>query len=158
MENPIEPNKDNFLELESAPIEKRVLNFIIDWIFVQLFIFVTTTIIVILFGEKAINFYNNIIKDFYLSKLFVVVIFIFYMGTIEALMKGKSMGKLLTGTKAVNDYDDSEISATTAFYRAIIRIVPFDWLSALGTNCRPFHDSMTRTRVVLDKKEEITLY
>ncbi|HEV8508744.1 MAG TPA: RDD family protein, partial [Chitinophagaceae bacterium] len=70
-----------------------------------------------------------------------------YMGLIEAVFKGRSIGKLITGTIAVNN-DGSRINGQTALLRGLSRAVPFNALSALGSPCYPWHDRWNKTYVV----------
>ena len=69
------------------------------------------------------------------------------MGTTEALTGGRSLGKLITGTRAVNA-DGSAISMQTAFWRGLCRAVPFEAFSALGSPSYPWHDKWTNTYVI----------
>ena len=85
-----------------------------------------------------------------LDRLISLVLYALYMGTIEAVFKGKSLGKLITGTRAVN-LDGSHISAGTAFTRGFSRAVPFCAFSAFGTPCNPWQDRWTNTMVVDEK-------
>ena len=73
------------------------------------------------------------------------------MFLVEALFKGKSLGKLITGTRAVNE-DGSNLSAKTALLRGLSRAVPFNAFSALGTPSYPWHDKWTNSYVI-DEKE-----
>jgi uncharacterized RDD family membrane protein YckC len=73
------------------------------------------------------------------------------MSLIEAMFRGKSIGKLITGTKAVNE-DGSDISFAKAFERGLARMVPFEAFSALGEPSYPWHDKWTKT-FVIDEKE-----
>ena len=56
------------------------------------------------------------------------------MSATEAILNRKSLGKLVTQTRAVI-LDGSQISASTAISRGFSRAVPFCALSALGTPC-----------------------
>ena len=62
-----------------------------------------------------------------------------YMSVTEAIFKGKTIGKLITKTRAFN-LDGSSISSQTAFLRGLCRLVPFEQLSALGIPSCPWHD------------------
>jgi uncharacterized RDD family membrane protein YckC len=70
-----------------------------------------------------------------------------YMAIIEGIFKGRSIGKFITGTKAVNE-DGSNISFTTAIARGFSRIVPFEPFSALGSPSYPWHDKWNKTYVI----------
>ena len=73
-----------------------------------------------------------------------------YMGLVEGIFKGRSLGKILTGTRAVNE-DGSTISFRSGFLRGLCRMVPFEPFSALGSPCYPWHDKWTRTYVIDEK-------
>jgi uncharacterized RDD family membrane protein YckC len=70
---------------------------------------------------------------------------IFIYTCIEGFSKGNSLGKLITGTKAVQE-DHSPITWKQAITRSLCRIIPFEAFSGLGGY--PWHDSMTGTRVI----------
>lgn len=79
-----------------------------------------------------------------------------YMFVNEYFMKGKSIGKFITGTRAVNQ-DGSQISVRTALMRSLIRMVPFEAFSALGTPSFPWHDKWTSTYVIDEKNSNYQL-
>jgi uncharacterized RDD family membrane protein YckC len=82
-----------------------------------------------------------------IDRIVSLFLFAIYMGTIEAITKGRSIGKYITGTKAVNN-DGSLISISTAFKRGFSRAVPFEPFSALGSPSLPWHDKWTDTYVI----------
>jgi hypothetical protein len=59
--------------------------------------------------------------------------------------KGRSLGKLITGTKVIKT-DGSELSYTDLLKRNFIRAVPFDQLSFMGS--KGWHDNFSDTAVV----------
>jgi uncharacterized RDD family membrane protein YckC len=69
------------------------------------------------------------------------------MSIVEAIFKGRSIGKFITRTKAVN-LDGSQLTTTAAFARGFSRAVPFCVFSALGNPCNPWQDRWTNTMVV----------
>ena len=82
-----------------------------------------------------------------LDRLFTLIFYALYMGIQETIFKGRSIGKLISGTKAVN-FDGSQINAGKAFTRGFSRAVPFCVLSALGSPCIPWQDKWTDTIVI----------
>ncbi|RYX87593.1 hypothetical protein EON73_01090 [bacterium] len=79
--------------------------------------------------------------------------FVFYgliMFAIETAFRGKTLGKLITGTRAIN-IDGTDISMPKSLLRNFIRAVPFNALSALGSPSKPWHDSWSDTLVVDEK-------
>jgi uncharacterized RDD family membrane protein YckC len=71
--------------------------------------------------------------------------YLFYYTICEKAFKGYTLGKLITGTRAIRE-DGQELTFKDALLRTLSRIVPFEPLSALGG--RPWHDTWTKTRVV----------
>ncbi|HEX2627520.1 MAG TPA: RDD family protein, partial [Chitinophagaceae bacterium] len=63
----------------------------------------------------------------------------------EKLFQGYTIGKLLTGTRAVRN-DGKELTWKDAIVRSLCRMIPFEVLS--GFAYRPWHDSITKTTVV----------
>ncbi|MCC7521544.1 MAG: RDD family protein [Flavobacteriaceae bacterium] len=63
---------------------------------------------------------------------------------------GKTIGKLITGTRVVYANGDS-INLRTAILRSLSRLVPFEAFSLLGTPPRGWYDDWTDTYVVNEK-------
>jgi len=77
-----------------------------------------------------------------------IVNFLIYYTICEKAFKGKTLGKLITGTKAIRD-DGKELSFKNALLRSLSRIVPFEPFSAFGGY--PWHDSCTGTMGIKSK-------
>ena len=90
-----------------------------------------------------------------LDRVITLVLYALIMLGQEAIFKGRSIGKFITGTRAVN-LDGSTITPTTALLRALSRAVPFCSFSALGTQCNPWQDKWTDS-MVIDVKRSIEL-
>jgi len=73
------------------------------------------------------------------------------MAITEGAFHGKSIGKLITGTKAIN-LDGTDMNFGKSFSRNIIRAIPFNAFSAFGNPCNPWHDRLSNTMVVEEKK------
>ena len=98
--------------------------------------------------ETAYNWFverNDSIDVLASAYLISIVNFLIYYTICEKAFKGKTLGKLITGTKAVRD-DGSELSFRNAFLRSLSRIVPFEAFSAFSGY--PWHDSWTGTMVI----------
>ncbi len=131
----------------------RFLNFIIDYI---VFIIINFAI------GAAIGFFSEItgnyaVYDFIVyndSILFeygyTIVIWTIYYTTMETLA-GKSVGKFITKSKAVMA-DGSKLTFEKALVRSLCRFIPFEPFSFLGEDGKGWHDSITKTFVVDDKK------
>ncbi len=82
-----------------------------------------------------------------LFNLFIIALYVSYFFLCELVFKGRTIGKFITGTKAVNE-DGTDMEPKTILLRSLSRIVPFEPFSALGNPCRPWHDKWTRTFVI----------
>lgn len=69
-----------------------------------------------------------------------------YYTLLEGLT-GKTLGKLITGTKVV-DASGNRPNFTRALLRSLCRSLPFDVFTFLGADARGWHDSITKTWVV----------
>lgn len=74
---------------------------------------------------------------------------ILYYTLFEFAAKGRTLGKMATGTVALRE-DGSPLTFKDAFLRSLCRFIPFEFISALGF--RPWHDSLTHTMVVKKAK------
>ena len=83
------------------------------------------------------------------DQIIYIVLYAFIMFLIEKFSNGKSLGKLITGTKVVKT-DGSALTTDDLLKRNFSRIVPFDGISFLGNN--GWHDSWSDTRVVNAKE------
>ncbi len=80
-----------------------------------------------------------------MSYVISISIFLIYFTAFEFLTNGRTLGKFITGTRAVKE-DGSALQIGDAFKRALSRIVPFEAFSGFAD--RPWHDSWTDTTVV----------
>ncbi|WP_313374781.1 RDD family protein [Chishuiella sp.] len=135
----------------------RFLNFIIDSIFIVISIIIIFSIIslFIYFINPESNIFNEIenIHPLLDRILTSSAYFLIYFG-IEAITKGRSIGKYITGTKVVM-IDGTNPTIKDYFSRNISRIIPFDAFSFLGGN--GWHDKISKTTVVNKKAFEESL-
>jgi uncharacterized RDD family membrane protein YckC len=135
---------------ERSSTGKRLANYFIDLVFFYVLLFLLGFLLALL----SPTFRGLLISegsDFGLLDRFItLLLYAVYMSVVEALFHGKSLGKLITKTKAVN-LDGTQISTSTAFERGFSRAVPFCIFSALGSPCDPWQDRWTKTMVVNEK-------
>ena len=138
------------LELVRASAGKRLANYLIDTI--VFYVVYLAGYIVVGFVFPAILESEDTYSSgaSFLDQVIAMGLYAVFMGAVEALFEGRSFGKVITKTKAVN-FDGSRISTMTAFRRGFCRAVPFVVFSALGTPCIPWQDKWTNT-VVIDEK------
>jgi uncharacterized RDD family membrane protein YckC len=78
----------------------------------------------------------------------------FFLGLIiagfEAATGGKTLGKYITGTRAVTD-EGVPVGPGKALLRFLVRQIPFEAFSALGSPSYPWHDRWTKTLVIDEK-------
>jgi uncharacterized RDD family membrane protein YckC len=139
------------LNLVQARSGKRLANYLIDLVgfYVLLFCFG----IVLALTDPSAREDVHSVSDLgsVVDRLIMLICYGIYMGLVEGLFKGKSLGKVITGTKAVNQ-DGSRISFMTGFLRGLARAVPFDAFSALGQPPFPWHDKWLNTYVIDERK------
>ena len=144
----------NFVDRnEKASTGKRFANYIIDLIFFYVVLFAIGILWAlispdIIYGDD-LSFSGIILLD----RIIMLILYAIFMFGQEALTKGSSLGKFITGTRAVN-LDGTTISSSSALARGFSRAVPFCVFSAFGNPCNPWQDRWTNT-MVIDKKLSI---
>lgn len=137
--------------LVQASMGKRFANYLVDLLVFYALVFAGGFVLAII-SPQTIESINEDDPGFnLLDRLFTLLLYGLYMFVVEAAFKGKSLGKLITGTRAVNE-DGTDVTAKAAFFRGLSRAVPFNALSALGNPTYPWHDKWTKTYVI-DERE-----
>jgi len=136
------------IHLISASTTQRFLNYLIDSLLLQfglsfLAAIPVGVIIGIWFPDYSPN--ENMFELLLLFYLVGIVNYLIYYTICEKAFKGYTLGKLITGTRAVRE-DGNELTIKDALLRSLSRIVPFEAFSAFGGY--PWHDSWTKTRVI----------
>lgn len=139
--------------LVQASHSLRLANYFIDFIFFYLLVFIIARVIDIE-NPISLSALKDNDPDSFLQNFITLVSYGLYMFLMEAILRGRSIGKFITGTKAVN-FDGSPITSKTALFRGLSRIVPLDSFSALGSSCFPWHDAWAKTYVIDLKKSII---
>ena len=91
------------------------------------------------------------------DQLMVSFFYGLYMSVLEAILKGKSIGKFFTGTRTVAE-TGLPLSSQAAFIRGLIRIIPFEQLSAISLSfgpSYPWHDRWSKTFVIDVNKSDL---
>lgn len=141
-------------ELNRATTGQRFANYLIDIVIFYLLVFLISIILAFTFPSFISEISSEGGISGLLDRLISLVLYAVYMGIFETIFKGRSIGKLITGTKAVN-LDGTNISVSTAFARGFSRAVPFCVFSAFGTPCNPWQDRWTNTIVIDVKKSSL---
>ncbi len=132
---------------------QRFLNWLIDNILMRFGLaYLTGTAVGLIIGMIAPDFFANIAySDSAFSPLWLIGILIAYLNYIiyytlcEKLFKGYTLGKLITGSRAIRQ-DGGELTFRNALLRSLSRCVPFEVFSGFST--LTWHDSWTDTMVV----------
>ena len=131
---------------------QRFLNFLIDNLFMTYGLgYITGNVVGYLlasfFPDFAAGLFGNPESRDVL--LFGVILayfnYIVYYTFCEKLFRGYTLGKVITGTRAVR-INGEELSFKDTFLRSLSRIVPFEVFSGLGGY--PWHDQWTKTMVI----------
>ncbi|RYG04800.1 MAG: RDD family protein [Chitinophagaceae bacterium] len=133
-----------------AETSKRFINYLVDFLLFYAIIFGVSLILAVLSPDTLESIDTESVGANLLDRLLTFVLYALYMGTVESIFKGKSLGKLITKTRAVN-YDGTPISVKTAFLRGFSRAVPFCAFSAFGSPSNPWQDKWTDTLVADDE-------
>lgn len=83
-----------------------------------------------------------------------ITFFVFTLAIMETVTGGKTLGKYITGTRAINQ-NGSRLTAKKAILRCLCRLVPFDVFSALGNPSYPWHDRWSKTYVIDESRTSL---
>ncbi len=116
---------------------RRLTNFSVDFLIV-----INAIVAAIAYGAIATEWYF----PFENWLLFSAGTIILYYWILEGLF-GRTIGKFLTRTKVVAA-DGSRANASAILGRTLIRLIPFELFSFLGTSDSGWHDRWSKTAVV----------
>ncbi len=140
---------EDYYERSSAG--KRLANYLIDLVLFYILLFVLGFVLALLSPSFRGILINESSGFGLLDRFITLLLYAVYMSAVEALFHGKSLGKLITKTKAVN-LDGSQITTATAFERGFSRAVPFCVFSAFGNPSNPWQDRWTNTMVINERQ------
>lgn len=136
---------------------KRFANYLIDVIGYYIF----ALIVGVLLGGVLLSAGN---EEFLLNEetsigqtvlewVFGIIVIILYYTASEYFFKGKTLGKLITRTRAVT-LTNERMDFSTTLKRTLCRIVPFEQFSFLGDQATGWHDTWSDTKVIEDRNWE----
>lgn len=135
------------LEYCRASSGKRLANYVIDMVvfyIISVFIGMIIGVILGVFMPDVIDEWH---VDSFVERIISLLLYGMVMFVMEAIFQGKSIGKMITRTRAVNIY--GEVPTIGQFMRRnFIRAIPFNMFSGLGSPCSPWHDNWSDTIVV----------
>ena len=144
----LEDVKEEMKYVDPAPRGLRFVNHLVDQVVVGVAINGVKNIIALTSkgtGYKNYLFFREDLAGFVFSLWVSLGALLVYYTIFEAATKGKTVGKMLTGTIAITQ-DGTPFTFKHALLRTLCRFIPFEVLSALGY--MPWHDSITKTVVV----------
>lgn len=147
-ENLLQDIEQEILCQQDATPKLRFVNYIIDLLsFYAIIIALIFLIALSAYGTRVFHVLENMsdMSDFVLLH----VLYGFYMLIIEGIFKGKTLGKLITGTRVVHQRNSS-FSWRDALLRGFMRMIPLEYVT--GCVGSPFHDQWTETRVIKERR------
>ncbi len=145
----------DYVEHKRASTGQRFVNFIVDNLFMSFGLSQFTERLAGFiigqffpdFGLRQVTsegFERDMTDIFLLSYAVGIFNYLFYYTICEKAFKGYTLGKLISGTRAIRE-DGNELSFKDALLRSLCRLVPFEVFSGFAT---PWHDSWTNTTVI----------
>ncbi len=149
------------VRLVPANLLKRFVNYFVDIISFSFVLTILLSILAPSFPWIQTLVYNLTKKPEAISlvnQLSFSFVYGLYTAVMEAVLKGKTIGKYITGTRAVTE-KGFFIDSQTAFTRGLIRIIPLEFLSILltvflSTPLRAWHDLWSKS-IVADESKSI---
>ena len=141
--------KEDVYVLASAG--KRFFNFIIDYVAAiafMMFITANVSLAADLFEDRDIQ-ELIMLFDGVIGAVWYFVYYIF----LEFFVSGKTIGKMITRTRVVDEYGDKP-RFKNIVGRTFARLIPFEFLSFMGEDAIGWHDSLSGT-VVIDESKSV---
>jgi uncharacterized RDD family membrane protein YckC len=146
-------SEEDIFQFEEASTGQRFLNMLIDGLLMNFGLsFLTGGIVGYLLGVLFPDFAISLFADEDSSGALWFGIILAYFNDIvyytfcEKVFKGYTLGKLITGTRAIRT-DGGELTLKNAFLRTVCRLVPFEPFSIwFGDGL--WHDRWTKTMVI----------
>jgi uncharacterized RDD family membrane protein YckC len=126
----------------------RFLNYLIDVIVFYILMFAVGALWGISLASQGMDAYETQQEISDSNVMLYVISFSVMLGyyiVFEGASRGRTLGKLITGTVVVKD-DGSPIGFKEALIRTLCRLIPFEPFSTFGG--RPWHDRFANTWVI----------
>lgn len=140
---------------EAASTGQRFGNYLIDNLLMQFGLsfavgFLLAQFLMAVSPETAYDWFGEGEGRWGVSYLIGLLDYLLYYTVCEKLFRGYTLGKLITGTRAVRN-DGGELTLKDAFLRSLSRMVPFEALS-LWIGGGLWHDRWTNTTVIKTRR------
>ena len=143
---------EDYIQHEPAITSQRFLNCLIDNLLMRFGLsYVTGTGVGYLIGNFFPDYAMRIVSDkspwdlLLLGYSIAIFNYLIYYTICEKAFRGYTLGKLITGTRAIRD-DGQELTFKDGLLRSLSRLVPFEAFSGFGY--KPWHDAWTKTTVI----------
>ncbi|HEU0064362.1 MAG TPA: RDD family protein [Flavisolibacter sp.] len=155
-EAPFEQNdlftEEDVVHYIDASTGQRFLNLLLDtlvlrYLFAYPFGIALGYLLLLLSAESVLNALalRSGMEYYFFLYLLGSLMYIIYYTFCEKVFRGYTLGKLITGTRAIRN-DGKELTFKDALLRSLCRVVPFEAFS--GFAVIPWHDRWTGTVVV----------
>jgi uncharacterized RDD family membrane protein YckC len=141
--------ENEFVEYDEASNGQRFTNYLIDSLLMRYAIGYATGYFLakFLLAVSPQTAYDLFGKDDLLAGYIIALLnHLIYYTICEKAFKGYTLGKFITGTRAIRD-DGEELTMKDAFLRSLSRLVPLEALSIWFGNGL-WHDTWTKTKVI----------
>jgi len=142
---------EDYIQYKIAAPGQRFVNWLVDNLLMSFGLSYVTSALVDILIEKffpafamSIAFRQDAWDILLLSYAIGFFNYLVYYTICEKAFKGYTLGKLISGTRAIRD-DGKELTFRDALLRSLTRLVPFEIFSGFG---KPWHDSWTNTQVI----------
>ncbi|MFI5131510.1 MAG: RDD family protein [Chitinophagales bacterium] len=155
MEQESDPQQEDlfkdYTHYKTAATGQRFVNWLVDNLVMRFALsYVTGTFVGIMIGKFFPDYadrisYSQDTWDLLLLGYAVGIFnYLLYYTICEKAFKGYTLGKLISGTRAIRD-DGKELTFKDALLRSLSRLVPLEAFSGFS---KPWHDSWTNTQVI----------
>lgn len=146
---------DGGYDHQRADKGSRIVNYIVDNMamgFIMLLFFIAMGGMISYFEGINDSTMLTTSQDLTIFVIFITGLFnyLYYYIICEYVFDGKTIGKLLTGTKVIKE-DGRKLTFGNVLVRTIVRYIPFEIFSFFGSNQDGWHDKFSGTIVVKDK-------
>ena len=145
----------HFSEFALASTEQRLINYAVDSIIYFGFVIFFMVAVRYISKIEELSFLSGLLisedPNYLRTILFGIITTTIFYSFLEFLLKGKTIGKLLTNTRAVT-IENEIMDFKTVLLRSMCRRIPFDSFSFVGEISRGWHDKISKTKVIFEKK------
>lgn len=141
-------------ELEPASRSRRFLNSLIDTVASVLVAFVIGILLAIVWPQLFTTIFDPREPSVGLNYLVGMIVGLLYYLPLEA-STGRTLGKLITGTKVVST-SGASLTFPQVLGRTLARYIPFEGFTFLSSTRVGLHDKLSNTRVVSSRQAAST--